>query len=55
MTPFDYVVDGATVVATVLRFVRLTFTASTRVLSAVLVAGIAGLATALVGLHVFVR
>lgn len=53
MAVFDYVVDGAAVVATSLRFMRLMFAASTRVLSAVLVAAIAGLVTALISIHLF--
>lgn len=54
MTPFDYVVDGASVVAMFLRFLRLMFTATTPTLRAVLVSALAGLAVALVGLDVFV-
>lgn len=54
MTPFDYVVDGASAVSMFLRFVRLMFTASTPTLRAVLISGIAGLAVALLGIDVFV-
>ncbi len=54
MTPFDYVVDGASAISMFLRFIRLMFTATTPTLRAVLMSGVVGLTVALLSLDVFV-